>query len=358
MATNPMQKKARNSFVLGVLITFVIMAMIVAVLLIQLKNMKEKENERIAETVKVCVLETDVKSGEIITGDLIKTISVNKNAVPANGTSDITNLENYFLEDKSGNPVATNNGKKYLQKDGQHYELQVEDVTGYYYIINSNKEKEYIELSTPPLIAKIDMKANTVVTSSMIAKSDEKTTDDLRVQEYNMIQLASQATIGDYIDIRLRLPSGLDYIVVSKKKIEMPEIEGIESLNTIWVKLTEDEILAMSNAIVENYIVEGSILYTAKYVEPGMQGKAIPTYVPSAEVQLLMRDNDPNIVENAKRELLNRYVNNNSVRDNINNSKNAVDRDDAQTNISSGVKKEVSTAQEQRQSYLDSLAGE
>ena len=41
MATNPMQKKARNSFVLGVLITFVIMAMIVVVLLLQVKKMKD-----------------------------------------------------------------------------------------------------------------------------------------------------------------------------------------------------------------------------------------------------------------------------------------------------------------------------
>ena len=32
MATNPMQKKARNSFILGVLITFIIMALIVAYL--------------------------------------------------------------------------------------------------------------------------------------------------------------------------------------------------------------------------------------------------------------------------------------------------------------------------------------
>ena len=153
------------------------------------------------------------------------------------------------------------------------------------------------------------------------------------------------------------MPSGLDYIVVSKKKVEMPQIAGVDSLNTIWVKLTEDETLAMSNAIVENYIVDGSLLYTTKYVEPGTQEKATPTYVPSAEVQSLMKDNDPNVVETAKIALLNRYNMNNAVRNNINNSKNAVDYDDAQDNISSGVKKEVSTAQEQRQAYLDDLAG-
>ena len=356
MARNPMQRKARNSFILGVLITFVVMAMIVALLLVQLKKMKDDEEKRVANTVKVCVLKSDVLSGQIITSDMIITKEVDKDTVPSNGTSNMTNLQNYFLEDKSGNPVITSDGKTYLQKDGQNLELKTEESTGYYYIEN-NRQKEYVELSTPPLVAKIDMRANTVVTSSMVAKSDEKTTADLRIQEYNMIQLASQIAPEDYIDIRLRLPSGLDYIVVSKKKVEMPQIAGVDSLNTIWVKLTEDETLAMSNAIVENYIVDGSLLYTTKYVEPGTQEKATPTYVPSAEVQSLMRDNDPNVVETAKIALLNRYNMNNAVRNNINNSKNAVDYDDAQDNISSGVKKEVSTAQEQRQAYLDDLAG-
>ena len=70
-----------------------------------------------------------------------------------------------------------------------------------------------------------------------------------------------------------------------------------------------------------------------------------------------MRDNDSNIVNTAKMALLTRYNSNTSVRDNINSSKNSIDVDDATSNISSGVKQEVSTAQEQRQDYLDALSG-
>ena len=356
MATNPMQKKARNSFILGVLITFIIMACIAAYLLLQLKSLQEKQAKMTADYIKVCVLKSDVVSGQIITSDLITTKEVDKNTVPSNGASNVTNLTNYFLEDKSGNSVITNNGKTYLQRDGREIELKTEELTGEYYIENNNS-KEYIELTTPPLIAKIDMKANTVVTSSMIAKSDEKTTSDLRVQEYNMLRLSSQIAPEDYIDVRFRLPSGLDYIVVSKKKVEIPQIDGVDSANTIWLQLTEDEILAMSNAIVENYLIEGSVLYTAKYVEPGTQDKAIPTYVPSAEVQSLMRNNDSNIVDTAKMALLTRYNSNSTVRDNINSTKNSIDADDATSNVSSGVQQEVSTAQEQRQEYLDALLG-
>jgi len=36
MATNPMQRKARNSFLLGVLVTLVLATLVIALLLIQL----------------------------------------------------------------------------------------------------------------------------------------------------------------------------------------------------------------------------------------------------------------------------------------------------------------------------------
>ena len=41
MATNPMQRKARNSFLFGVLIAVVIMGAIAAILLWQLRTLKE-----------------------------------------------------------------------------------------------------------------------------------------------------------------------------------------------------------------------------------------------------------------------------------------------------------------------------
>ena len=46
MATNPMQRKARNSFLLGVLVTLLIATLVISLLLIQLKNYKEKEAKK------------------------------------------------------------------------------------------------------------------------------------------------------------------------------------------------------------------------------------------------------------------------------------------------------------------------
>lgn len=300
MAINPMQKKARNSFILGILVTVVIMGLIVALLLVQLMKMKDEETEREARLVSVYALNTSVKSGDTIDITMLTKVTTDSSAAPTDAVGLGTLTEN--------------------------------------------------------TIAKIDLSAGTIITQSMITESDEPLTNDLRVQEYNMIKLATQITSDDYIDIRLRMPSGLDYIVVSKKRVEIPQIDGIESLNTIWVKLTEEETLTMSNAIVEAYKMEGAVLYTTKYVEPGTQEKATPTYVPSAETVNLITQN-PNVVDEAKQAIYQRYNNYTSIRNNINAETSRVDTDEAYDNVKSGVTEEVTSAQEQRQSYLDALAG-
>lgn len=300
MATNPMQKKARSSFILGILVTVVVMGLIVALLLMQLMKLKEAEEERIARLVSVYALNIDVKSGDTIDVSMLTKITTDSSAAPKNA---------------AGLGVITEN-----------------------------------------TIAKIDLTAGTIITEPMLAESDNILTSDIRVQEYNMLKLATQITTDDYIDIRLRMPSGLDYIVVSKKRVEIPQIDGVESINTIWVKLTEDETLSMSNAIVEAYKMEGAILYTTKYVEPGTQDKATPTYVPSAETVNLITQN-PNVVEEAKQAIYQRYNDYTSIRNNINSEVSQVEIDDAIDNVNTGVEEEVTRAQEQRQSYLDALAG-
>ena len=298
--TNPMQRKAKNSFLLGVLLTMLVMGVIVGLLFLKIMNMQKAENERLANQKQVYVLSQDVKSGDKVDSANLTTITVDNAAVPSNA-------------------------------------------------ITPGRLTEYT-------VAKIDLKKGTTITAGMITESSEETTADLRMQEYNMIKLSTQLATNDYIDIRLRMPSGLDYIVVSKKSVEIPVIGGEESSNTIWVKLSEAETLAMSNAIVEAYTMNGAILYTTTYTEPGMQDAATPTYVPSANVQNLMNQN-PNILQEAKNALFTRYNSTSSIRTNNINGELSQYQEEAQGNISNGVSSEVTSAQEQRKSYLDALAG-
>ena len=41
------------------------------------------------------------------------------------------------------------------------------------------------------------------------------------------------------------MPNGTDYIVLSHKQIELPQIDGVETQDTIWMNLSEDETLMM-----------------------------------------------------------------------------------------------------------------
>jgi len=361
MTTNPMQRKSKISFLLGMFFATIVLGAFIAVLLVQIKNYREKEAAEQADSVKVWLLNQDVLSGQIITNDMLSQIVVNKNIVPKNAIGDVSILSNYALQDKEGNEITTetknNETTLYITKDGKKTELKLESETGSYYI-EKNGEKEFIDLAEVPLIAKVDMNKNSVLTADLVAKSNEQTTDDLRKEEFNMLVLPSQIQSGEYIDIRLSVPTGQDYIVVSKKQVEIPQVNGVDVEDTIWVKLTEDEIIYMNNAIVDAYRMLGSKLYVTIYTEAGMQKASIPTYVPTGDVIQLIHDN-PNIVETAKNALVQRYNDNyGNVRNNAINAAINQSGEDGQENLVTKVEESIVRSKENRKTYLDSLAGD
>ena len=306
MAMNPMQRKANMYLIIGVLVTLLITGSIIGFLVYQLVNInKEREAERKA-LKEVYMLSEDVSSGDSVSEELFTTQKIASSAIPTNAIT----MDEFY--DEEGNP-----------KDN--------------------------------LVAKINLTKGTIVTEDMIVESENATTDDMRLQEYNMLRLMTQIQTGDVIDIRFRLPSGEDYIVISKKKVEIPAVSGTESETTLWLNMTEAEILVMSNAIIEAYQLEGSMLYVTKYVEPGMQQAATTTFVPKASTQNLMLA-DPNIFQEAKNALFTLYNRNIAIRQGtLDPLINSYDPDDAQDNIASGVEEEIDRAADERQSYLESL---
>lgn len=368
MATNPMQRKARNSFLLGMLVMLLISGIIIAILIMQLMSKIKEEKEELSLSVNAYVLNQDVSSGQVITSDMLSLQTVNKSLVPSNATSDISVIENYALQDKAGNEIYTrydnNNPQLWIKIDGTEYKVFQEDDTDNYYIDKNKRNnsdtdnKEYLELNAVPLVAKVTMKKNTLITTELLSKSDNMVQDDVRRQEYNMIVLPMDLVTGDYIDIRLMLPSGQDYIVVSKKEVEIPNINGVDSEDTVWVNLTEDEILHMSCAIIDAYQINGAKLYATKYTEAGMQEAATPTY-PANNSTLKLLESDPNILEKAMNEIRARYNNTNAtdLRNNYINSTISSQGDEAQTNIETNMQESITNSQNSRKEYLDSLAG-
>lgn len=314
MAVNPMQRKANNSFLLGVLITLLIAGVIIALLFVQISKLNKEKKEADAKKVYAYVIKQEVKSG---------------NEIKA---SDVMGIE--MRMDYTSSIIYSSKAK---DKDGK----DTIDATG--------------NLLPSGLKAKVDLHPGTVVTSDLIYE-DEQLAADVRKQEYNIIVLPSQLESGEYVDIRLRLPNGQDFIVVSHKQVTLPQINGVESNNCIWINMDEVEILNMSGAIVEAYRMNGAKLYATKYIEAGIQQAATVTYLPSNEILDLI-NKDPNAVQEAKNELFKR--NNDSaykstVRNPINSAKGTEGADDR---LQSSVQSEISGLQEERQKYLESLGG-
>ena len=298
MATNPMQRKARNSFLLGMLIMLIITGAIIAFLILQLTNMKKEEQELQASYVKVYTLNRDVDSGEELT------------------SADFTEAE----------------------------------------VTNTAAPTDYItpsDLGTN-MIAKISMTRGTVLSREMIYIDETVTGNDVRKQEYNMFLLPTDLVTGDYVDVRLLFPSGADYIVVSKKQVEIPNIAGVDSTDTISIELSEDEINTLSNAIVEAFKVDGAKLYVNKYTEPGIQEAAIPTYPVNYDVMQLINSN-PNIVNEARQALWERY-NDSYQRNEVINP--AVTNEDADSNYQSNMNDSISDSITTRQEYLEGLSAQ
>ncbi len=312
MAVNPMQRKANNSFLLGVVITLVITGIIIALLLMQLSKLNEEKKANDAKKVYAYVIIDEVKSGMEILPEHVQGVEISLGY-----TSDV--IYSSKTTDREGNAVADSTGT----------------------------------LLPLGMKAKVDLHPGTVLTSD-ITYEEELVANDVRKQEYNVIEIPSQLMTGEYIDVRLRLPNGQDYIVVSHKEVEIPTIAGVDSQSCIWVELDELEILNMSSAIVEAYRMNGAKIYATRYVEAGMQEAAEITYIPSDEVIALM-SKDPNIVQEAKNKLFTRYNNKdekNVIRNPINSAKNHEDADD---NLTDAVKNEIQGLQEEREKYLESL---
>lgn len=357
MATNPMQRRSRNSFMLGMLLMFIISAVIIGFLAMQLLNQAKKESSERQTMKNVCVLNADVKSGQEITSDMITKIQISSNLIPSNAWGNADMLNNYSLRDKEGNEITTERGnnsedvKLVLTKNGRKTEVKKEENTTNYYIEN-NGEKEYIELDTVPIVAKVSMNANTILTSELISKADSVVQDDIRREEYNVVILPTDLSTGEYVDIRLMV-NGQNYIVVSKKEVEIPIIDGADSADTMWVNLSEGEILYMSDAILTAASVPGAKLYAVKYTEPGMQAAAIPTYVINQNTSDLIRNN-PNMLEQAKETIRRRLEEGQDLRTNINNAIN--DEESAKENFQASMQESMQNSLTTRKEYLDALS--
>ena len=366
MASNPMQRKSRISFILGMIVALLIASAVVALLFMRIKSQNEEIENFKSLMTTVYVLNQDVKSGQVLTPEMFSSVSVSKSSVPSKATTDVvTTLGTYSLSTTTGQNIYYKaNGNEsyyyimgenqkeceiYINAGGQEQEatvLTAED-TAYYYAGDNKTEKTDITIAENSVIAKIDLGANTVLTTDYLTRANEKITDELRQTEYNIITLPVDLITGDYVDIRLVLPNGEDLVVVSKKQVTIPVVNSAYSVDTIQMNLTEEEILTLSCAIVENYQMSGSKLYAIKYTDAGIQKQAEATYFPNNDVLDLITK-DPNRVQTAINKLSDERRQ--AIQNAVNNGQ--------EENIKTGIDESITSKQEARQQYLQTIVPE
>ena len=288
MAKNPMQKKVTNAFLLGVVLSLVIAAAIGALLfvLVVLPGQTASRDTG-AELRSVYVVTAPVRYGDEISHSNISRQSI---------MTTLTGFDPFF--DELGESVEN-------------------------------------------IMARIDLEPGTILTRSMIIQG-ERIGHDERLVEFNMFTLPIDIHVGDYIDVRLTLPTGQDLVVVSRQRVIALEHE------TVTLQLTEQEILMLNNAIVESYVIRASNLHIVRYVEPGLQTAATPTYQPSPAVRDLITAN-PNIVAEARQNFAQRYSE--PLRTWIDNAYGNY-AGEAMRNIEAGIAEQQQRARDARQQFL------
>lgn len=120
----------------------------------------------------------------------------------------------------------------------------------------------------------------------------EEVDDTLRDRDIVLDRITVGIEVGDYIDIRMTMPYGDDYVVIPHKRVY-----GINE-GTIKLYLTELEWNTYLGAEVDYYLNKdyGCTIYADKYVEPGLQQDAIAFYAVPTNIAALLQKN-PNIVD-------------------------------------------------------------
>lgn len=120
-----------------------------------------------------------------------------------------------------------------------------------------------------------------------VIKTDAK--ERLRLQEYDFVTGSNTLVTGDYVDVRIAFPNGVDCIVLSGKRLEGG------SAGSIVLSVNEDEIMRMASARVDAKRYADCIVYAVRYAERGTE-ESICNYPVNREVYKAFSWN-PNVKE-------------------------------------------------------------
>ncbi len=295
MTVNPMQRRTRNSFLLGFGVAVLVALVIIAALFVLMRNANAQLKAEKAKQRKLLVAKVDI-----------------------NDYSEVSSL-NTIEEDTI-------------------VSIAMEEIATFADLSPEGRR----------ILSKTKIPKGTVITKSMLISEEEKDAHDLRLYELNMLMIPSELETGAVVDIRFLLPSGQDFIVLSKKIVEKADSDSI------WIKMSEDEILVFNNAMVEAYLIEGTKLYVAPYVNPGIQKEAAQTYPLSNEAWQLI-ESDSNVTQKAREALIAKHNKTVAIRKSITDAKTKAIQENGLDRVHHAINQEISEMHKKRVQYIEQL---
>lgn len=140
---------------------------------------------------------------------------------------------------------------------------------------------------------KVNILPGTILSTDMLMEEKEETAK-IYSRELTFDSLPVSTVVGDYIDIRMILPNGEEYVVLSHEQIKRLYDRTI----TIFVSEEENAILNSVFADMGSY--NGFVLvYLMKYMEPGKDTDTIAFYPVQADMERYILFN-PNITDTTR----------------------------------------------------------
>lgn len=142
---------------------------------------------------------------------------------------------------------------------------------------------------------KLDIAKGSILTSDMIM--DDKLDDSMRLYDIVTDENPIGIKPGTYVDIRISMPYGEDFIAMSHKRVH--SVTG----GVLKLAVNENDIHSYNSMLVDKILYKGTRIYAVEYVEPGVQTSATNYYPISSNV-LAIAEKDPNLLEAVRQDMI------------------------------------------------------
>lgn len=144
---------------------------------------------------------------------------------------------------------------------------------------------------------RLGLKAGTALSTDMVYS--EEVTDDMRLFDIVLHNVPVGLDVGSFIDVRISLPLGEDFIAIPHRKVH--DIVG----GTIKVAVKEEDIHIYNSMLIDSLLYPGTQIYATEYIEGGVQ-QAADSFYPLSKNILAVAQRDPNLVSAIKSDILKR----------------------------------------------------